>query len=112
VRTLLLCWREGLPDPAGPPDCDLRTLDVTGQTSGHFKVNCYLLNTQGVGRVGVEVQVERERIPDPAGPPDCDLRTLDVTGQTYGHFKVNCCLLNTQGVGRVVVEQEAVNCKC
>ncbi len=39
VRTLLLCWRERLPDPAGPPDCDLRTLDVTGQTSGHFKVN-------------------------------------------------------------------------
>jgi hypothetical protein len=89
VRTLFLYRRERIPDPAGPPDCDLRSLDVTSQTSGHFKVNYKLIYSQGVGRVGFEVQVERERVPDPAGPPDCDLRSLDVTGQTSGHFKVN-----------------------
>jgi hypothetical protein len=39
VRTLLLCRRERIPDPAGSSDCDLRPLDVIGQTYGHFKVN-------------------------------------------------------------------------
>ena len=55
MRTLLLRRRERLPDPAGSSDCDLRTLDVTGQTSGHFKVNYKLIYTQGLGRVVVEL---------------------------------------------------------